>query len=93
MTLSLSPAQMKARSQDLGHPDVLTTFTSYGEVPTHGQGEISRNLGERKGCIAGGRRSLSGDGGVACIPQGGHLNTREQERGGLCSCKAAAVRP
>lgn len=48
MTLSLSPEQMKAWSQNLGHADVLTTFTSYGEVPTHRQGEIIRGLGERR---------------------------------------------
>lgn len=48
MTLNLSPEQMKAWSQNLGHADVLTTFTSYGEVPTHRQGEIIRSLGERK---------------------------------------------
>ena len=39
---------MKAWSQNLGHADVLTTFTSYGQVPTHRQGEIVRSLGERK---------------------------------------------
>ena len=30
MTLDLSPEEMKALSQNLGHSDVLTTFTSYG---------------------------------------------------------------
>ncbi len=39
---------MKAWSQNLGHADVLTTFTSYGQVPTHRQGEIIRGLGERR---------------------------------------------
>jgi hypothetical protein len=33
MTLDLTPEEMKALSQNLGHSDVLTTFTSYGEVP------------------------------------------------------------
>ena len=40
MALDLSPAAMKAWSQNLGHTDVLTTFTSYGEVPVHRQGEL-----------------------------------------------------
>ena len=47
MNLNLSPEEMKAWSQNLGHADVLTTFTSYGQVPTHRQGEIIRGLGER----------------------------------------------
>jgi integrase len=40
MTLDLSAEAMKAWSQNLGHADVLTTFTSYGAVPTHRQGEL-----------------------------------------------------
>ena len=44
MALNLSPETMKAYSQNLGHTDVLTTFTSYGEVPTHRQGELIRSL-------------------------------------------------
>lgn len=46
MTLNLSPEAMKAWSQNLGHADVLTTFTSYGEVPVHRQGELIRALGK-----------------------------------------------
>lgn len=42
MTLNLSPQAMKAWSQNLGHNDVLTTFTSYGQVPAHRQGELIR---------------------------------------------------
>ena len=42
MTLNLGPEAMKAWSQNLGHADVLTTFTSYGTVPTHRQGELIR---------------------------------------------------
>lgn len=44
MTLDLTPEQMKAWSQNLGHADVLTTFTSYGNVPAHRQGELIRSL-------------------------------------------------
>jgi site-specific recombinase XerD len=46
MTLGLSPEQMKAWSQNLGHADVLTTFTSYGTVPIHRQGELIRAANE-----------------------------------------------
>jgi len=42
MSLDLSPEQMKAWSQNLGHNDVLTTFTSYGNVPVQRQGELIR---------------------------------------------------
>ena len=41
-TLDLTPEEMKAWSQNLGHTDVLTTFLSYGQVPTHRQGELIR---------------------------------------------------
>lgn len=40
MRLGLGPEAMKAWSQNLGHADVLTTFTSYGTVPVHRQGEL-----------------------------------------------------
>ena len=40
MSLGLGPEEMKAWSQNLGHADVLTTFTSYGEVPLHRQKEL-----------------------------------------------------
>ena len=45
MALDLSPELMKSLSQNLGHTDVLTTFTSYGTVPVHRQGELIRGLG------------------------------------------------
>jgi integrase len=40
MALDLTPEEMKAWSQNLGHTDVLTTFLSYGQVSTHRQGEV-----------------------------------------------------
>lgn len=43
MALDLSPEQMKAWSQNLGHADVLTTFTSYEAVPMHKQGELIKS--------------------------------------------------
>lgn len=42
MSLNLAPEAMKAWSQNLGHAEVLTTFTSYGSVPDHRQGELIR---------------------------------------------------
>lgn len=39
--------QMKAWSQNLGHTDVLTTFTSYGAVPAHRQGELIRAIASK----------------------------------------------
>lgn len=39
-TLDLTPEEMKAWSQNLGHTAVLTTLLSYGQVPTHRQGEL-----------------------------------------------------
>ena len=45
MTLDLTPEEMKAWSQNLGHADVLTTFTSYGTVPVQRQGELIRGGG------------------------------------------------
>jgi integrase len=44
MTMNLTPAQMKAVSQSLGHAEVMTTFTSYGKIPTHRQSELIREL-------------------------------------------------
>jgi len=44
MALNLRPDQMKAWSQNLGHANVMTTLTSYGQVPTHRQGELIREM-------------------------------------------------
>jgi hypothetical protein len=43
-----SPEQYKAWSQNLGHENVLTTFSSYGDVAGHRQAEIIRALGTSK---------------------------------------------
>ena len=40
-----TPEQYKAWSQNLGHDHVLTTFTSYGTVPSHRQAELIRGMG------------------------------------------------
>jgi integrase len=39
-----TPEEYKAWSQNLGHADMLTTFTSYGAVPPHRQAELIRGL-------------------------------------------------
>ena len=49
MTLDLTPEEMKAWSQNLGHADVLTTFTSYGHVPVHRQAELIRSAKPKAG--------------------------------------------
>lgn len=42
-----NPEQFKAWSQNLGHEQVLTTFTSYGTVAPQRQSELIRGLGDR----------------------------------------------
>jgi len=39
-----TPEQLKAWSQNLGHENVLTTFTSYGNIDPHPQGEVIMEL-------------------------------------------------
>ena len=41
-----TPEEFKSWSQNLGHEQVLTTFTSYGAVRADRQGDIIRSLGE-----------------------------------------------
>jgi integrase len=43
--LCCTPEQFKAWSQNLGHEQVLTTFSSYGDVAHHRQAELIRGLG------------------------------------------------
>ena len=42
--LCKSPKEYKAWSQNLGHENVLTTFSSYGDVAEHRQAEIIRSF-------------------------------------------------
>ncbi len=44
--LCRTPEEFKAWSQNLGHDHVMTTFTSYGAVPLHRQGDIIRGIGQ-----------------------------------------------
>ncbi|MCA8906589.1 MAG: tyrosine-type recombinase/integrase [Rhodospirillaceae bacterium] len=43
--LCRTPEEFKAWSQNLGHDQVLTTFTSYGTIPAHRQAELIRSIG------------------------------------------------
>jgi integrase len=47
-----TPEEFKALSQNIGLEDVLTTFTSYGEVPVEKQAEIIRSLRTRRPEVA-----------------------------------------
>ena len=42
--LRLGPEEFKVWSQNLGHDSILTTFSSYGEVSSHRQAQIMREL-------------------------------------------------
>ncbi|MBY0462651.1 MAG: site-specific integrase [Alphaproteobacteria bacterium] len=44
-----NPEQFKAWSQNLGHESPLTTFTSYGTLSLHRQGEVMERLGINRG--------------------------------------------
>ena len=48
-----TPEEFKAWSQNLGHEQVMTTFSSYGHVATDRQAELIRRLGQRRetGCL------------------------------------------
>ena len=41
-----TPEEFKAWSQNLGHERVMTTFSSYGQVPAARQGQLIRELGQ-----------------------------------------------
>ena len=47
MTLDFTPEEMKAWSQNLGHSDVLTTFTRYSAVPLRKQAESIRSMADK----------------------------------------------
>jgi integrase len=42
MEVCRTPEEFKAWAQNLGHDDVLTTFRSYGDIPTHRQRDLIR---------------------------------------------------
>lgn len=46
--LCKTPEQLKALSQNLGHNNILTTLTSYGDISVYNQGEIIKNLGKQE---------------------------------------------
>src|SRR5262249_54647058 len=43
-----TPEEFKAWSQNLGHEQVLTTFSSYGQVASDRQAELIRGIGQRQ---------------------------------------------
>jgi integrase len=43
-----TPEEFKAWSQNLGHENIMTTFTSYGSVAAHRQAELIKGLGQAK---------------------------------------------
>ena len=46
MKVCKTPEDFKAWSQNLGHENPLTTFTSYGNIDPYRQGELIRSLGD-----------------------------------------------
>lgn len=46
-----TPEEFKAWSQNLGHENVLTTFTSYGAVASHRQASLIRGLGASRDTV------------------------------------------
>jgi integrase len=52
--LKLTAEQFKAWSQNLGHDDCLTTFSSYGTLPPYRQAELIRGLANPAPAQAGG---------------------------------------
>src|SRR5262245_49686494 len=46
--LCRTPEEFKAFSQNLGHEQVLTTFSSYGQVASDRQAELIRRLDQRR---------------------------------------------
>jgi integrase len=46
--LCKTPEQFKAWSQSLGHESPLTTFTSYGELDSHQQGQVFLTIGKNQ---------------------------------------------
>jgi integrase len=63
-SLHLTPEQLKAWSQNLGHEHVGTTLTNYGKVDPHRQGEVLRSIsltpGEYETTLAARIRAIIG---------------------------------
>jgi integrase len=55
-----SPEEYKAWSQNLGHENVMTTFSSYGEIGRHRQAEIIRAFSEQSRHWGGVRKLFGG---------------------------------
>lgn len=46
--LCKTPEEFKAWSQNLGHESPMTTFTSYGSISVHKQGDVIANVGKKE---------------------------------------------
>jgi integrase len=77
--LCRSPEEFKAWSQNLGHEQVLTTFSNYGQVAADRQAALIRQLGRRQGTDAPKAQMIEDDPGLA----GGKTLPRLSDRRGL----------
>ena len=54
-----TPEHFKSWSQNIGHDHMLTTFTSYGRIDPHKQGEIIKSLGKKDEEVLDTEKALS----------------------------------
>ena len=69
--LCRTPEEFKAWSQNLGHEQVLTTFSSYGQVGSDRQAELIRHLAQRR--VAGAPKAEMIDRMVQALLEGKHI--------------------
>ena len=69
--LCRTPEEFKAWSQNLGHEQVLTTFSSYGQVGADRQAELIRHLAQRR--VAGAPKAEMIDRMVQALLEGKHI--------------------
>jgi integrase/recombinase XerD len=69
--LCRTPEEFKAWSQNLGHEQVLTTFSSYGQVGADRQAELIRHLAQRR--VAGAPKAEMIDRMIQTLQEGRHI--------------------
>jgi integrase len=69
--LCRTPEEFKAWSQNLGHEQVLTTFSSYGQVGADRQAELIRHLAQRR--VAGAPKAEMIDRMIQALQEGKHI--------------------
>jgi integrase/recombinase XerD len=69
--LCRTPEEFKAWSQNLGHEQVLTTFSSYGQVGADRQAELIRHLAHRR--ETGGPKAEMIDRMIQALQEGRHI--------------------